>query len=84
MLKLLQYHLSCRYIVVITTFSTGLVDVEITSTPSNVCMFLSCRPLVVITTFSRGLVDIEVTSTPTRPVEKVVITSKGLEDRNIH
>ena len=26
----------------------------------------------------------EVTSTPTRPVENVVITTKGLQDRNIH
>ena len=26
----------------------------------------------------------EVTSTPTRPVDNVVITTKGLQDRNIH
>ena len=52
-------------------------------------MFLSCRPVVVITTFSTGLVVVEVTcllakptSTPTRPVENVVITTKGLYDRN--
>ena len=59
-------------------------------------MFLSCRPFVVITTFSTGLLGVEVTSvswfgqltevtsTPTRPVENVVITSKGLQDRNVH
>ena len=58
-------------------------------------MFLSCRPFVVITTFSTGLVGVEVTSvsriqetevtsTPTRPVENVVITTKGLQDRNIN
>ena len=41
-------------------------------------MFLSCRPFVVITTFSTGLVGVEVT------VENVVITKKGLQDRNIH
>ena len=35
-------------------------------------MFLSCRPFVVIT------------STPTRPVDNVVITTKGLQDRKIH
>jgi hypothetical protein len=35
-------------------------------------MFLSCRPFVVITTFLTGLVD----------VENVVITMKGLQDRN--
>ena len=35
-------------------------------------MFLSCRPFV------------EVTSTPTRPVDNVVITTKGLQDRNIN
>ena len=28
--------------------------------------------------------EIEVTLTPTRPVENVVITTKGLQDRNIH
>ena len=43
---------------------------------------MSCRPFVVITTFSTGLVGVEVTSTPTRPVENVVITTKGLQDRN--
>ena len=56
-------------------------------------MFLSCRPFVVITTLSTGLVGVEVisvspsqetevTSTPTRPVDNVVITTKGLQDRN--
>ena len=35
-------------------------------------MFLSCRPFVVITTLS------------TRPVDNVVITTKGLQDRNIN
>ena len=55
-------------------------------------MFLSCRPLVVKTTFSTRLLGVEVTysqetevtSTPTRPVESVVITTKGLQNRNIH
>ena len=54
-------------------------------------MFLSCRPFVAITTLSTGLVGVkcpsqetEVTSTPTRPVDYVVITTKGLQDRNIH
>ena len=28
--------------------------------------------------------ETEVTSTPTRPVDNVVITTKGLQDRNIH
>ena len=28
--------------------------------------------------------ETEVTSTPTRPVDNVVITMKGLQDRNIH
>ena len=57
-------------------------------------MFLSCRPFVVITTLSTGLVGVEitincpsqeteVTSTPTRPVDNVLITTKGLQDRNI-
>ena len=43
-------------------------------------MFLSCRPFVVNTTFSTGL---EVTLTPTRPVENVVLTTKGLQDKHI-
>ena len=53
-------------------------------------MFLSSRPFVVNTTFSTGLVgaevtsqEPEVTSTPTRPVGNVVLTTKGLQDRNI-
>ena len=51
-------------------------------------MFLSCRPFVIITTFSTSLVRVEVTSVawlgPTRLVENVVITTKGLQDRNLH
>ena len=47
-------------------------------------MFLSCRPFVVITTFSTSQQDTEVTSTPIRPVENFVITTKGLQDRNVH
>ena len=50
--------------------------------PASICKFLSCRPFVVITTLSTGLVG--VTSTPTRPVGNVVITTKGLQDRNLH
>ena len=47
-------------------------------------MFLSCRPFIVITTLSTGQQETEVTSTPTRPVDNVVITTKGLQYRNIH
>ena len=60
--------------------------------PSNICEFLSCRPFVVNTTFSTGLVGVEVsfwasqeteeTLTPTRSVENVVLTTKGLQQRN--
>ena len=56
-------------------------------------MSLSCRPFVVNTTFSTDLVGVEVsscpsqeaeeTSTSTRPVENVVLTTKGLQERNI-
>ena len=52
--------------------------------PSSIFMFLSCRLFVVITTLSTGLVGVEITSTPTRPVDNVVITTKGLQDRNIN
>ena len=58
-----------------------------TVVPSNVCMFLSCRPFVVITTLSTGLVGVEVTSVSCLgqlTVDNVVITTKGLQDRNIH
>ena len=76
-----------NYDITLPLFSTVL--------PSNSRLFLSCRPFVVIRTFSTGLVGVEVTfvcprqetevtSTPTRPVENVVITTKGLQDRNIH
>ena len=44
-------------------------------------MFRSCRPFVVITTLSTGLVGVEVTS---RPVENFAITTKDLQDRNLH
>ena len=59
-------------------------------------MFLPCRPFVVIKTLATGVVGVEVTSvswlgqetegtsTPTRPVDNVVITTKGLQDRNIY
>ena len=55
-----------------------------TIVPSNTCVFLSCRPFVV-NTFSTGLVGVEVeeTSTPTRHVENVILTTKGLQERNI-
>ena len=47
-----------------------------------------CRPFVDITTFSTGLVGVEVTSATwlgklTVGVENAVITTKGLQDRNI-
>ena len=44
-------------------------------------MFLSYRPFVV-NAFSTGLVGVGVTEV-TRPVETVVLTMKGLQDRNI-
>ena len=47
-------------------------------------MFLSCRPFVVITNVNCPSQEAEVTSAPTRPLENVVITTKGLQDRNIH
>jgi hypothetical protein len=37
---------------------------------------------VVITTLSTCLVGVQVTSTPTRPVDDVVIITKGIQDRN--
>ena len=43
-----------------------------TIVPSNISVFLSCKPFVVNTTFL----------TPIRPVENVVLTTKGLQERN--
>ena len=45
-----------------------------TVVPSSIFMFLSCTPFVVITTLSTGLVG----------VDNVVITRKGVQDRNIN
>ena len=50
-----------------------------TVVPFFICVFLSCRPFVVNTIFSTGLVGVEVSS---RPVENVVLTTKGLHERN--
>ena len=50
-------------------------------------MFLSYRPFVAITTsptVNCPSQETEVTSTPTRPVDNVVIATKGLQDRNIN
>ena len=48
-------------------------------------VFLSCRPIVVVITLSTGLVDVEVTSVSWLGQLTVgVITTKGLQDRNIH
>ena len=47
------------------------------------CVFLSFRPFVVNTTFATGVVGVsEETSTLTRPVENIVLTTKGLQERN--
>ena len=65
-------------LVAVSTFRVNL-PLFSTVVPSNICMFLSCRPFVVITTLSTDLVGVEVSS-----VDNVVITTKGLQDRNIH
>ena len=67
--------LSCRPFVVITTLSTGLVGIEVTS------VFWLGQLTVQQNCPSQ---ETEVTSTPTRPVDNVVITTKGLQDRNIN
>ena len=70
--------LSCRPFVVITTLSTGLVGVEVTSVS-----WLEQLTVGVYNYSNQYLSqETEVTSTPTRPVENVVITTKGLQDRN--
>ena len=57
-----------------------------TVVPSNICVFLSCKPFVNAT-FSTGLMGVEVTSVSRLgqlTVDNVVITTKGLQDRNIN
>ena len=90
--------LSCRPFVAITTFSTGLVGVEVTSPhisdlkprqqprPSNKQKFkiLKTNNYNDHPTVNCPSQETEVTSTPTRPVDIVVITMKGLQDRNIN
>ena len=58
-----------------------------TVAPSKICVFLSCRPFVVNTALDFPTVncpsqETEETSTPTRPLENVVLTTKGLQERN--
>ena len=65
--------LSCRSFVVITTFSTGLVGVEVTS--------VSWLGQLTVGDLNCPSQETEVTSRPARPVENV-ITTKGLQDRN--
>ena len=53
-----------------------------TVVPAIIFVLLSCRPFVAITTLSTLSPETEVTSTPTRPVDNVVIATKGLQDRS--
>ena len=47
-------------------------------------MFLSRRVVISDLNSNCPSEETEVTSTPTRPIDNVVITTKGLRDRNIH
>ena len=54
-----------------------------TVVPSNSCVFLSTGLVgVEISSVSWLRQETEETSTPTRPVEDVVLTTKGLQERN--
>ena len=86
-----KYHVFCTDGKISVRINLPLFSIVV---PSIICMFLSCMPFVVITTLSTGLVGVEVTSvsypsqetevtaTPSRPVDNVVIATKGLQDRN--
>ena len=80
-----RFQLELNYYV--TYFSTVVL--------SNSRVFLSCRSFVVNTTFSTALLGVKVppatscpsqeteeTLTPKRAVENVVLTTKGLQERN--
>ena len=49
-------------------------------------MFIAWPGLLILSTPTVNCPsqEAEVTATPTRPVDNVVITTKGLQDRNIH
>ena len=64
-------YLSCKACVVNTTFSTGLVGVEVTSVSRLGQLTVNCPSQ-----------ETEVSSTPTRPVENVLKT-KGLQDKKL-
>ena len=78
-----KYHVSC---------TDGKISVKIISfllLPTHKLCFPSCRPFIVNTTFSTGLVVFPVsgldswqeTEETTKPVENVMLTTKGLQER---
>ena len=79
--------LSCTPFVVNTTFSTGIVGVEVTSVSWLVLTTKGVQErniqmLDQMTVGNRSQ-ETEVNSTPTRHFENVVLTTKGLLERNI-
>ena len=81
-----KYHVSCRDGKISVTISL-LFYLFFRPSSHPTVVFLSCRPFVVNTTFSTPTVncpslETEETSTPTRPVENVVLTTKGLQEIN--
>ena len=50
--------------------------------PIRRCVFLSCRPFVASPTVNCPSQETQETLTPTRTVENVVLTTKGLQERN--
>ena len=69
--SIFKYHISC---------TEGKISVRI-----NLLVYLYLPPSFHLTVVCYCPVgqETEVTSTPTRPVENVVLTTKGLQERNI-
>ena len=66
-----EYSFSASYILIELIYYLTYFS---TIVPSKSCMFVSSRPFLVNATFSKGLVG----------AENVVLTTKGLQERNIH
>ena len=83
----LKYYVSCSDGKI--SFRINLFYLFFTVVPSNTCAFLLFRPFFVNTTFSTSLQVSSVSwlgqfavNRTSRPVENVVLTSKGLQERN--
>ena len=79
-LNTFKYQVSCTDGKILVKINLLFYLFFIGRTIQHLCFILVGFFFIVNTTFSTGLMG--ETSTPTRPVESVVLTTKGLQDRN--